>query len=399
MSRMASMTSDFRVPPLHACRYLQQNSIERISHLDACPELDTINLSNNLVKHLDGLACCKKVSVHASNVSPMHLPSMHVVHADWHAFILHSQLTTLICANNQLSTLESVAHLAECPSLTSLDLQNNQLADQAVLNVIKQLPNLKCLYLKGNPLVSTTKNYRKTVISAIPTLGYLDERPVFEDERRLVSAWAIGGLEAEREERKLIKQEQEARDRANFEAMQEIRREGFRRRREALGLPPGETDPALDEISDDEWTPLEDPPELVEARARLAAYTYREGEEEPADLAEARRKLAKEGKAMQAGEWKGSSASGPAENDGEIYLSSVRASQREAVSADRVDQGEAGTGNPLFASPAPAGGTSKRADVADVADMDDARPPADTDKATRATAPVSALEVDLTELD
>ena len=27
---------------------------------------------------------------------------------------------------------------------------------------------------------------------------------------------------------------------------------------------------------------LEDPPELVEARSRLAAYTYRQGEEEPA---------------------------------------------------------------------------------------------------------------------
>ena len=53
-------------------------------------------------------------------------------------------------------------------------------------------------------------------------------------------------------------------------------------RRENLGLPPGDTDPALDELSDDEYTFLEDPPELVEARSRLAAYTYRQDEEEPA---------------------------------------------------------------------------------------------------------------------
>ena len=53
-------------------------------------------------------------------------------------------------------------------------------------------------------------------------------------------------------------------------------------RRENLGLPPGDTDPALDELSEDEYTFLEDPPELVEARSRLAAYTYRQGEEEPA---------------------------------------------------------------------------------------------------------------------
>jgi hypothetical protein len=33
------------------------------------------------------------------------------------------------------------------------------------------------------------RNYRKTVIAALPELKYLDERPVFEDERRLVNAW------------------------------------------------------------------------------------------------------------------------------------------------------------------------------------------------------------------
>ena len=51
------------------------------------------------------------------------------------------------------------------------------------------MPNLKCLYLKGNPVVSTMKNYRKVMVAAIPGLGYLDERPVFEDERRMVNAW------------------------------------------------------------------------------------------------------------------------------------------------------------------------------------------------------------------
>ena len=99
------------------------------------------------------------------------------------------QLTTLICANNQLSSLESIAHLAECKSLTTVDLQTNCLADPAILDVLKQMPNLKCLYLKGNPVVSTMKNYRKVMVAAIPGLGYLDERPVFEDERRMVNAW------------------------------------------------------------------------------------------------------------------------------------------------------------------------------------------------------------------
>ena len=99
------------------------------------------------------------------------------------------QLTTLICTNNQLATLDSIAHLAELQALTTLDLQGNALADPAVINLLKQMPNLRCLYLKGNPVVSVIKNYRKVVVAAIPTLGYLDERPVFEDERRMIDAW------------------------------------------------------------------------------------------------------------------------------------------------------------------------------------------------------------------
>lgn len=125
---------------------------------------------------------------------------------------------------------------------------------------------------------------------------------------------ARGGLDAEREERKLVKAEEEERNRRNFEAMQEMRKEGWRKvcalclvhpnmlsqhlysygpashpcsatrcwqlcgqssnaaaffigcllticmylcvspqRREKEGLVAGDTDPALDEFSDDEY--------------------------------------------------------------------------------------------------------------------------------------------------
>lgn len=43
-------------------------------------------------------------------------------------------------------------------------------------------------------------------------------------------------------------------------------------KRERLGLPDGDTDPALDEFSDGEWEVQEDPPELVAARKKLDAY-------------------------------------------------------------------------------------------------------------------------------
>lgn len=53
-------------------------------------------------------------------------------------------------------------------------------------------------------------------------------------------------------------------------------------RRQMLGLPDGDTDPMLDDISDTEVDLDEEPAELIEARKKLAAYTYMQGEEEPA---------------------------------------------------------------------------------------------------------------------
>jgi len=45
------------------------------------------------------------------------------------------------------------------------------------------------------------------MIHSLPTLTYLDERPVFEEERRFSEAFGVGGKEAEKEERKLWDEE------------------------------------------------------------------------------------------------------------------------------------------------------------------------------------------------
>lgn len=58
-----------------------------------------------------------------------------------------------------------------------------------VLEIFAGLPNLRCLYLKGNPVVDAIRSYRKTVISKLPGLAYLDERPIFDMERRCAEAW------------------------------------------------------------------------------------------------------------------------------------------------------------------------------------------------------------------
>jgi len=51
------------------------------------------------------------------------------------------------------------------------------------------MPNLAVLYLQGNPCVKQTKHYRRTYIARIPTLKFLDDRPVFDDERERAEAF------------------------------------------------------------------------------------------------------------------------------------------------------------------------------------------------------------------
>ncbi|PNH10461.1 Leucine-rich repeat-containing protein ODA7 [Tetrabaena socialis] len=275
------------------CLYVQQNCIWKISNLEALENLDTINISNNQLTSLEGLACCKA-------------------------------LRTLIATHNHLATLESVQALAGCQALQTVDLQSNELTDPGIVDVLKQIPDLRCLYLKGNPVVSNIKNYRKALIASIPSLTYLDDRPVSDTERKVCVAWLEGGLDAERAMRNQIKEEEEERTRKNHEFMMQMRAQGWRERRKRLGLPEGDTDPALEDFSDGEYEFDEEPQELVDARQRLAAYTARPGEEEPADVASTRQQLASGGRPIVEGQWRDNST-----EDSQIYLDSVKAAQAE----------------------------------------------------------------------
>ena len=90
---------------------------------------------------------------------------------------------------------------------------------------IKLLTNckaLKVLYLTGNPIVKKIPQYRKTLIARMPILTFLDDRPVFKEDRIYAEAWFTGGIEAEREARKKWKADEDEERRANtlaFRAM------------------------------------------------------------------------------------------------------------------------------------------------------------------------------------
>ena len=111
----------------------------------------------------------------------------------------------------------------ECPSLTVLDIQDNFLDDENVLTeVFQKMPKIAVIYLQGNTVTKKIKNYRKTMISQIPSLKYLDDRPVFEDDRQCAEAFSRGGFEEERKEREKIRKDKEEKHWANHEAFNQM---------------------------------------------------------------------------------------------------------------------------------------------------------------------------------
>ncbi len=143
------------------CLFLHENAIEKIEGLDNQLELDTLNLSKNYISRVENLGHMKK-------------------------------LTTLNLGNNKLASLDDVNEILKCTSLQVLDLQYNQLNDPQIVDILANLPDLKVLHLLGNPVVKLIKNYRRILVARCKELKFLDDRPVFEEERRRVDAWFVG---------------------------------------------------------------------------------------------------------------------------------------------------------------------------------------------------------------
>jgi len=192
--------------------FLQENLIRKIEGLDTNEHLDTLNLSQNVIQKVENLS---------------HLKS----------------LKTLILSQNKISELEDIEHVAEIESLTTLDVQKNNIKDPDVMNIFERCANLRVLYLKGNPCVKGIKHYRKTTIARLPNLTYLDDRPVFPEDRERAEAFARGLKEggikaaqkAEKAERERQRQAKRDEDERNFKAMLELMENGkrIREQREA----------------------------------------------------------------------------------------------------------------------------------------------------------------------
>lgn len=100
-------------------------------------------------------------------------------------------MKTLLLANNCFTSSNDLKGLLECPSITCLDLQKNKIEDGSIVDILIKMPKLAVLYLQGNPCVRKIKNYRKFLIARIPTLKYLDDRPVFPEDRERAEVYVF----------------------------------------------------------------------------------------------------------------------------------------------------------------------------------------------------------------
>lgn len=176
------------------CLYLHENCVRKIEGLEALSDLDTLNLNDNFIETIAGLE---------ANV----------------------KLNTLLLQRNRIGVngLSDLEGLLALPNLSVLDISNNKIEDEAVLpEILERMGSLRVLHFNGNPVCKKIANYRKVVIARLPNLKYLDDRPVFEEDRRFAEAFARGGVIAEREERKVWNAEKEAERMRQHEAFREM---------------------------------------------------------------------------------------------------------------------------------------------------------------------------------
>jgi len=244
--------------------FLQENCIKQISGLETLTDLWSINLSSNFIERIEGLSACTK-------------------------------LNTLIIAKNKIGFggIADIEQLADS-SVCSLDLQDNRLEDPDILpEVFARMSDLRVLYLKGNPAAKKIVNYRKSLTAYCKDMRYIDDRPVFEDDRRCAEAFNRGGIEEERAEKRRIKEEKSQAHDRNMRLFQEMIENSRREKKERDAM-----------RTEDKYTDDTDPVESSERRQKRLLDAWKENnkddlKDDAKEYAERCLKAEREGKAKQ----------------------------------------------------------------------------------------------------
>jgi len=182
--RIEGMEDYINVRSLH----LDNNNIARIEGLDRMTDLRSLHLGGNRIAEIEGLE--SNIELRFLNLEGNALG--HV------ANVRHMvKLETLNLAANRIEQLEDISELKELPALINMDVSSNSIdAVEGVVEFWSDFQKLKVLRYHGNPGVRMVSHYRKRIVNALPSLTYMDERPIFAVERKSFQAWAEGGLTA-----------------------------------------------------------------------------------------------------------------------------------------------------------------------------------------------------------
>ena len=189
--------------------YLHENCIEKIEGLDNLCHLANLNISDNLIKKIENLKGL-------------------------------TNLSNLLLKRNRIGIkgIEDLQGLLELgKEIAVIDLSDNLIQDPKIVDeILTKFADLRVIYLKGNDVVRKIPNYRKTLISKIDTLKYIDDKPIFDDEKRFALAFARGGYEEEKKERaryrEEIRQKEEQRIRDFCKMMNKYKEEGEKEKEE-----------------------------------------------------------------------------------------------------------------------------------------------------------------------
>ena len=76
--------------------------------------------------------------------------------------------------------VDDLKGLLECPSVSSLDISDNKIeTEEIVPEILMKLPNIQVVYLQNNKFNKKIAHYRKQLIIKVPTLKYIDDKPIF----------------------------------------------------------------------------------------------------------------------------------------------------------------------------------------------------------------------------
>ncbi|KAL4465487.1 hypothetical protein ABPG72_009425 [Tetrahymena utriculariae] len=200
----------YEYPEMNNKIYLHHKGFYQIENLDKFVNLKTVYLENNMIQTITGLSCLKQlqhlflqhntikeIEGLEENKELITLNMSHNIISKVSGLDQLNKLENLSLGSNQLKDFESIVKLKDLPSLSCLGLEDNFIAyDPKMLDeIFAQMPSLKVLYLQGNDFIHEFPYYRKKMIGTLKQLTYLDERPIFPEERILSEAFTEGGKE------------------------------------------------------------------------------------------------------------------------------------------------------------------------------------------------------------